>query len=460
LPANIRMMDEQRICFDLQFTRGKVSLNVQQVIHPCPKNQTGLSKKYDFVGTGHRGAMHYKTRYNPDMQSTPHHVFKTGSGVDLAFAVIVLASYFATFSSIKTATTLEIALMISFGIAYIAIGVYGYKFVARSDALWLHLAYFALQIPLGSGIVYLSQGVGFNALILLPLAGHSVVLLPTLWNYAINFVVVVGYVIALGMAASDLRAVWSQLPTFLAGVIFIMVFTQMAVGEERARREVERLLHDLAEANERLRRYAGQVEELAITRERNRLAHEIHDGLGHYLTTIYMQLQAAAALMKTDAGRATGAVEKAQSLTQEALLDVRRSVSALHSLPEESLPLAESIRKMLDNCNASKIEPVMQIEGTPRTLSPHAHLTLYRAAQESINNTIKHARASKIDVLLDFRSADQVRLVVEDNGRGVETVSSGFGLLGLQERANLLNGSLVIQTGKDEGFRMEICIPG
>ena len=67
-------------------------------------------------------------------------------------------------------------------------------------------------------------------------------------------------------------------------------------------------------------------------------------------------------------------------------------------------------------------------------------------------------RQPVLEVLLE--PVLQVRLVVEDNGRGVETVSSGFGLLGLQERANLLNGSLVIQTGKDEGFRMEICIPG
>lgn len=394
------------------------------------------------------------------MHNPSHRVVKTGSGVDLAFAVIVLAAYFATFSSIKSASTLEIALMIGFGIAYISIGVYGYKFVARFDTLWLHLAYFAIQIPVGSLIVYLSQGVGFNALILLPLAGHSVVLLPTLWNYAINLLVVFGYVLALSYAAPDWQSVWSQLPTFLAGVIFIMVFTQMAVNEERARREVERLAKDLSEANERLRRYSAQVEELAITRERNRLAREIHDGLGHYLTTIHMQLQAANATMKIEPGRAATAIEKAQSLTQEALLDVRRSVAALHSSPEESLPLSESISRMLSNCSEIGIEPALKILGAPRQLSPQAHLTLFRAAQESINNTCKHAKASKIDLVLDYSSIENVRLAVDDNGIGAEGLSNGFGLLGLQERAHLLNGTLNINSSKGDGFHMEIIIPG
>lgn len=394
------------------------------------------------------------------MQKTNHHVVKTGSSVDLAFAVIVLAAYFATFSSIKSATTLEIALMIAFGIAYITVGVYGYKFAARSDNLWLHLVYFAIQIPIGGIIVYLSQGVGFNALILLPLAGHSVVLLPTLWNYTINVVVVVGYVLALFFGAQSWQSVWSQVPTFLAGVIFIMVFTQMAVSEERARREVERLLRDLAEANERLRRYAVQIEELAITRERNRLAREIHDGLGHYLTTIHMQLQAAHAMMKIEPERSMTAIEKAQSLTQEALLDVRRSVSALHSLPEESLPLAESISRMLSHCSESGINPDLRILGNPRQLSPQAHLTLFRAAQEGINNTCKHANASKIDLVLDFSDGNKVRLLMEDNGVGSDDFSSGFGLLGLQERANLLNGTLTVISRKDEGFHMELTIPG
>ncbi len=87
-----------------------------------------------------------------------------------------------------------------------------------------------------------------------------------------------------------------------------MVFTQMALDEEKSRREVERLVDKLETANVKLRKYADEVEELAIIQERNRLAREIHDGLGHYLTTIHMQLQAAEVIIDKDRDKAMSAI--------------------------------------------------------------------------------------------------------------------------------------------------------
>lgn len=394
------------------------------------------------------------------MNSPSRQVIKTSGSIDLAFAVVVLASYFATFSALRDASNIEIGLLVGLGIAYIANGIYGFKLAARTDRLGVSLGYFAIQILLGSMIVYLSRGAGFNVLILLPLAGHSVVLLPSSWQYAMNTVIVFGYSLAVAAYSRSWSPVWSSLPTFLAGVIFIMVFTQMAVGEEKARTEVERLVKDLAEANRFLRQFAIQAEELAITRERNRLAREIHDGLGHYLTTIHMQIQAAAAIMTADPGRAREAMDKAQKMTQEALLDVRRSVSALHSLPEESLPLPESIEKVLRNCEAAGISPHLMLLGQPRILTPQAQLTLYRAAQESVNNVCKHAQAKNLNMTLDFTSAGKVRLAVEDDGIGADDMQGGFGLLGLEERAHLLEGEFKIDSKKGHGFSLEITVPG
>lgn len=404
--------------------------------------------------------MQFGLIYNGCMQLPSRHVIKTGSGVDLAFAVVVLASYFSTFSALKDASTLELGLTIGLGIAYLAIGIYGYEFVARSEKTILHLIYFGIQIPLGSLIVYLSHGAGFYALILMPLAGHSVVLLATPYLYSVNTLVVLGYVLAVAAFSGRWEPVWPGLPTFLAGLIFIMVFTQMAVSEEKARMEVERLLKDLAEANRQLRQYALQVEELAIARERNRLAREIHDGLGHYLTTIHMQIQAASVVMNVNPQRAREAMEKAQNLTQEALLDVRRSVAALHSLPEESLPLSESIVKVLKNAEDAGIKTELSVLGNTRMLSPQAQLTLYRAVQESVNNTCKHARASMIKIVLDFSSPEKVQLRMSDDGIGTESMDGGFGLLGLKERAHLLDGEFHVDSAPGKGFSMEIVVPG
>jgi signal transduction histidine kinase len=290
----------------------------------------------------------------------------TGSDADLAFAVVVLAAYFTTFSILQSASTFELLFMIGLGVAYIAVGIYGYAHAARSGKFGYQISYFAVQILLGGMIVYMGRGTGFTAMVLLPLAGHSVVLLPRNWRLVINLLIVLTYMFALDLFTGDISVIWSGIPIFLAGQIFIVVFTQMAVNEERARAEVEQLVKELEAVNQRLREYALQVDELATTRERNRLAREIHDGLGHYLTTIFMQIQAARAVMKTDIDRAGDALRKAQNLTQDALVDVRQSVAALRDAQGEGFSLPESIEKMLKGCEDAGISPEMKLLGSPR----------------------------------------------------------------------------------------------
>jgi signal transduction histidine kinase len=278
--------------------------------------------------------------------------------------------------------------------------------------------------------------------------------------YAANATVVATYLISMRMLASDWSNIWSGLPIFLAGQVFIVVFTQITVDEEKARLEVERLANELTDANQRLREYSLQVEELTITKERNRLAREIHDGLGHYLTIVYMQIQAAQAVLSKDPQRAIETLDSAQNLTQEALVDVRRSVAALRAAPEDSLPLSERIRMMLKNCDTLGIQFELKIIGGVRNLSPQTELTLYRAAQEGLNNACKYAKASQIWITLDYSNSDRVHLTVQDDGIGAENTEGGFGLLGLQERVTLLNGELKTTSSTGQGFSLEIAVPG
>ncbi len=389
----------------------------------------------------------------------PQTIVKPGSNADIAFAVVVLASYFATFTGVKQATLLDILLMIFLGSIYIVIGIYGYAWCAKSELAVIRIGYFLVQIPLGGLIVSLGKGAGFNALLLLPLAGHAVVLLSEAWVYLANITILAIYIVSMGSYASSWGDVWAGLPTFLAGQIFIMVFSQSSVSEERARLEVERLVEELQEANQQLREYAVQAEELAVTKERNRLAREIHDGLGHYLTTIHMEIQAARAVMTNDPERARGMLEKAQGLTQDALTDVRNSVSTLRATPDENLPLPAMVEKLLENCSSMNLETELKVMGDPRSISPQVRLTLFRATQESINNICKHSQASQVWVCLDYLEPQAIRLMVQDNGVGAEQIDGGYGLLGLKERVNLLNGELTIQTAKDQGFRLEIKVP-
>jgi signal transduction histidine kinase len=180
---------------------------------------------------------------------------------------------------------------------------------------------------------------------------------------------------------------------YLVGLVFVVAFTQIAVNERKARAEVERLAA-------KLRQYAAPVEELAITKERNRLAREIHDSLGHYLTIINVQIEAARAVIETDRQRALDGLSKAQQLVQKGLAEVRRSVTALRASPIEDLPLPDAIAKLVDECSAAGTATECKVTGAPRPLTSQARLTLYRAAQEGLTNVRKHSQATRATLTL------------------------------------------------------------
>jgi signal transduction histidine kinase len=241
-----------------------------------------------------------------------------------------------------------------------------------------------------------------------------------------------------------------------AGVVFSMVFTQVAVRENIARAKVEQLNAELAEANRKLREYAAQAQELAVANERNRLAREIHDSLGHYLTVINVQLEAASQVFEHDPQKAVAAVRKAQALAQEGLTDIRRSVAALRSAPLDNQPLPKAIEDLVAELQASGMVTQFHVEGDLPDLSPQVELTLYRAAQEALNNS--QARSCfRADSLTAMPNC--LRIVVSDNGVGGERTDGGFGLLGVRERVKLLGGTFVAQPVSNGGFEFVVEVP-
>jgi signal transduction histidine kinase len=322
--------------------------------------------------------------------------------------------------------------------------------------------YFTVLLGLAGAMFLLSDprsAVTLPWLLLLPPIGHSVIILPR-----------PGVAVVSACSAAILtiflyrfygwRALPDGLTLFSLAVLFTLVFTQIAVNAERARDEVQRLAGALAEANQKLREYALQVEELAATRERNRLAREIHDSLGHYLTVVNVQLNAALAMLERDAKRAAEAIGNAQTLTQDGLKDIRRSVAALRASPLDGRTLDAALRQIVEESRTAGLPTDMSLIGALRPLPAPAELTLYRAGQEGLTNARKHARATQARLVLDFRARDAVCLSVTDDGQGAAPGVGGFGLLGLKERAQLLGGEARVRTAPGSGFTLEVEIPG
>lgn len=382
-----------------------------------------------------------------------------GGSADLAFAIVVLSSYFAMFSAIKTPNIFRIISMVILGIAYISIGIYIYAYCLKRKSNQLYLLYFLIQVTLGSLIVYLGEGSGFSAILLLPLAGHAVVMFSGYWLYAINGAIVLGYLFAVRAYSGEWTNVWSTLPTVIAGLIYIMIFTQMALDEEFSKQRAEKLYNELESANSKLIKYANEIEELATIQERNRLAREIHDGLGHYLTTILIQLQAAEAVLPTDKEKALDAIEKARKQSKLALIDVRKSVSAFRYDPYNPEDLDSLIIKALTPCEWVGITTWFDVNGQKRNLSNIVNSTIFRIVQETVNNACKYSQAENYYLNISYENKYELKINIRDDGVGSDVLQGGFGLLGLKERIELINGTINIITSPNQGFMLEICLP-
>ena len=326
------------------------------------------------------------------------------------------------------------------------------------------LVYFTVQLAL-AGLIYgiADRGRVPNLvwLSLLPPVAYSVFLLE--WRgIAVVSLLTMGMLVASFCRWHEVTFAAYAALAFSFAILFTIIFTMLAVQSETARNEVQRLAGELSEANRRLREYAVQAEELSATRERIRIAREIHDSLGHYLTVVNVQLEAARALWSGDPVRAHESLAKAQSLAQEGLQDIRRSVAALRTAPLDNKSLTEALRALAATDGQTSPAATFQFNGEPRELPSPVALSLYRAAQEGLTNARKHAQASHVRVVLDFRAESAVSVTISDDGLGAgnESHTAGFGLLGLRERAQLLGGTVRIQTAPGVGFTLTFEVPG
>jgi signal transduction histidine kinase len=377
---------------------------------------------------------------------------------DLAFAVLVPIAFAQfLFDTRPSGEPWQVITKFALGALYTVLGILANDLSRERPRFRTH-AYYVAQCVISSAVILIIPGRGGLFILCMPLIAQSVfdytwrgAAVITIWMYAVS----VGIFWSRGLPVL-LEVSLAYLPAFLFTLLFSVITREASFGKRRA----EKMSAELATANEQLRANAAQAEELATTHERNRLAREIHDGLGHYLTVIKVQLDAAGALLATDPARAAESVAKAARLASEALDDVRRSVGTLRN--DDRPPLADLLRQLATDATPA---PAIRIEGTPRLLGAAAEHALYRTAQEGLTNLRKHATATAATLTLDFRDANRVRLTLADNGRGAPpspalgSHGAGYGLRGLRERIEVLGGTLTAANRPEGGFMLSAEVP-
>lgn len=248
--------------------------------------------------------------------------------------------------------------------------------------------------------------------------------------------------------------VWED--AFMRAVIYpIIAFlvSRIVAGQKKDRQA-------LTEQNSHLTRYASTVEQLAISQERNRMARDLHDTLAHSLSAVSIQLEAISRQIRNDPEAAETTLRQTRQTVRQGLRETRRALHALRSSPLDDLGFNLALEQLINDTQArAGLEISLEMPDELVGISPITEQNIYRITEEALNNVIRHAGASHIEIVIQ-QNKELLTLIVTDNGVGFEPdiilENERYGLIGMHERAHLCNGKLSIEGGEGTTIRLEI----
>ena len=267
------------------------------------------------------------------------------------------------------------------------------------------------------------------------------------------FPVQVAYIGQLEGISSQMIAIGSIFLRTVSFLIIGLVITRLVAAQRRQRRA-------LAEANIKLVQYAATVEQLTISRERNRLSRELHDTLAHTLSAMAVQIDALMAVWEPIPERAQEMLEKMLETTRRGLEETRRSLKDLRAAPLEEMGLALALGALArDFAARNELALELDIPEEINNLPPEIEHGFYRVAQEALENTVQHAGAKQIQVRLE-EDGESLTLTVADDGRGFDTESEAaehqLGVQGMYERAELIDAELEVNSEVNKGTMVRL----
>ena len=332
-------------------------------------------------------------------------------------------------------------------------------------------AYLPLMIVFMSVPPIVSKYVTGSIFLLGPLvlSGGMVVFLMALvltaWQYRWRHVVI----FCLGTAALDVAmaglfgpisfvAIFAGLLSLIqtAGFLVVGYFINALMNQLRVEQESREL------ANVQLRHQVSTLEHLTVSRERNRMARELHDTLAHTLSALSVQLETVKAYWNVDSATAQGALDKSLDATRSGLQETRRALKSLRASPLEDLGLGLALRRLAESAaTRANLALDLRLPEENLALAPDAEQCIYRVAQEAVANVTHHASARQLTLHLT-RDTNTLTLRVQDDGRGFDVSSredaEHFGLSGMRERAEMAGGKLAVSSGLGQGTTIELTL--
>lgn len=246
--------------------------------------------------------------------------------------------------------------------------------------------------------------------------------------------------------------------TVILTVSFVVIgyFINALMTQLRAQQD------SLEQANTQLAHYASTLEHLTISRERNRMARELHDTLAHTLSGLTVQLETVKAYWHVDATTAQVMLDKSLEATRSGLHETRRALKSLRASPLDDLGLSLALRRLVESAaRRANLALDLSLPEQIPFLSPDVEQAIYRVAQEAVANVTHHANAKNLKVHLTS-NGQEISLLVYDDGRGFKERpgenADHFGLPGMRERAQLVGGKLTVDSQPGQGTTIRLTI--
>jgi signal transduction histidine kinase len=308
------------------------------------------------------------------------------------------------------------------------------------------------NIPNLSGILFVALQMQLLFVLLIPVILIS-------WQYALKWV----FFTSLGLLVLDIGYfLFAQYPRQMLhpapfGAVFMRTLLFFMVGFV-----VNRLAFEQKEHNRQLSHYAATLEQLSTSRERNRLAREIHDTLAHALSGLAVNLEAVTALWESDPLQAKVILGQSLTVTRSGLVETRRAIQALRAGPLEDLGLVLALKQLaLSSAERYDLKADLNLPEKLEELDPAEEQCVYRVAEEGFRNLCQHARATGFSmslIALDHR----LEFTLSDDGQGFENRSElqdgHYGIRGMQERAEAVGGVLSIHSQIQKGTTLKLVV--
>ena len=235
-------------------------------------------------------------------------------------------------------------------------------------------------------------------------------------------------------------------------VIAFMMYSKSRITENSNR--------ELKCANEKLKEYASTIEEIVVLRERNRLARDVHDTLGQTLSILMTLLQLSLLSCQKDFKETEEYLNNALKITRQGLNEVRRSISGLVPEKLEQNNLFDALEKLINDFQCSGMKVELSVNKFDKYIGREYEEVIYRVCQEALTNSVKHGKATKATIIIKF-TFSCIKLFIFDNGIGCKGKfeRKGFGLHGMKQRVEKLNGEIKFGSGDQNGFNIHVELP-